>query len=39
MGEFEAPTSNEKMKRLLGFQERHDWKTEIENEQKSAGQQ
>lgn len=27
MGEYEAPLSNQKAKRLLGFQEEHDWKT------------
>lgn len=26
MGEFEAPLSNAKIKRLLGFQEKHPWK-------------
>jgi hypothetical protein len=29
MGEFEAPLSNRKIREVLGFRERHDWRGEV----------
>ncbi len=29
MGEFEAPLSNRKIREVLGFKERHDWREEV----------
>ena len=36
LGESEAPTNNEKAKRLLGFQEKHDWRKEVELEARGS---
>lgn len=31
MGEIEAPLSNQKIKKLLGFKEEHDWKKYVKS--------
>jgi hypothetical protein len=31
MGEIEAPLSNRKIKKLLGFKEEHDWKKYVKS--------